>query len=81
MDTAKVFWSGRSQAIRLPKAFRLDAAEVRIRRDGRMLVLEPVADDWSWLDRLPGKLDDDAVAASGEPVQAQSRPGLDQIFP
>src|SRR5206468_559642 len=27
---AKVFWSGRSQAIRLPKDFRLSAREVRI---------------------------------------------------
>lgn len=35
MVTAKVFWSGRSQAVRLPRAFRVDAGEVRIRRRGR----------------------------------------------
>ena len=35
MDTAKVFWSGHSQAVRLPRAFRVDAGEVRIRRRGR----------------------------------------------
>ena len=39
---ARVFWSGRSQAVRLPKAFRLDTKEVTIRRDGEKLVLEPV---------------------------------------
>ena len=35
METAKVFWSGRSQAVRLPKTFRFESEEVRIRRHGR----------------------------------------------
>ena len=39
--TAKVFWSGRSQAIRLPRDFRLAESEVTIRKDGNRLVLEP----------------------------------------
>jgi hypothetical protein len=39
---AKVFWTGRSQAVRLPQKFRLDTAEVAVRREGRTLVLEPV---------------------------------------
>ena len=34
MDVAKVFWSGRSQAVRLPKTFRFDTDQVRIRRHG-----------------------------------------------
>jgi tRNA(fMet)-specific endonuclease VapC len=66
METAKVFWSGRSQAVRLPKAFRFDAAEVRIRRQGSAVVLEPIeTDEWAWLDALE-PLDDDAVAAALE---------------
>lgn len=40
---AKVFWSGRSQAIRLPKEMRVEAAEVAIARDGNRLVIEPLA--------------------------------------
>jgi len=32
MSTAKVFMNGRSQAIRLPKAFRVKSAEVRLKR-------------------------------------------------
>jgi antitoxin VapB len=32
-QTAKVFTTGRSQAVRLPKAFRFEASEVFIRRD------------------------------------------------
>lgn len=32
-QTAKLFWSGRSQAVRLPKKFRMEGEEVRIRRN------------------------------------------------
>jgi hypothetical protein len=38
----RVFWTGRSQAIRLPMAFRVSTAEVSIRREGARLVLEPL---------------------------------------
>jgi antitoxin VapB len=33
MPTAKIFMTGRSQAVRLPKEFRFDVEEVNIRRD------------------------------------------------
>ena len=46
MDTAKLFWSGRSQAVRLPKEFRMDATEVRIRRHGAAVILEPLLQGW-----------------------------------
>lgn len=39
---ARVFWSGRSQAVRLPKAFRFSTREVAIRQEGRSVVLEPI---------------------------------------
>jgi antitoxin VapB len=39
---AKVFKHGRSQAVRLPKAFRLSGSEVRVRRIGRAVLLEPM---------------------------------------
>lgn len=39
--TAKVFWSGRSQAVRLPKEFRFATEEVVIHRDGDRVILEP----------------------------------------
>jgi len=40
MDTAKVFMTGRSQAVRLPKAYRFDTAEVTLERtpDGGVLL-------------------------------------------
>lgn len=77
METAKVFWSGRSQAVRLPKAYRFESDEVRIRRHGDAVILEPVARDWAWLDSLVGSLDTDFTAAAAEEVRDQERPELD----
>jgi antitoxin VapB len=79
-EKAKVFWSGRSQAVRLPKEFRLETDEVRIRRHGSAIILEPVADDWAWLDRLVGQLDSDAARAAQEEPEPQGRPALDKLF-
>jgi antitoxin VapB len=45
--TAKVFMTGRSQAIRLPKECRIkDAKIVKICRDGDRLYIEPLLDSW-----------------------------------
>ena len=77
MDTAKVFWSGRSQAVRLPRDYRFDADEVRIRRHGNAVILEPVAQDWQWLEQVVAPLDDDFAQAVAESVPAQQRPALD----
>jgi antitoxin VapB len=52
--TAKLFKSGRSQAVRLPKEFRFEGKEVRIRRHGRGVLLEPMDVD---LDALFAKID------------------------
>lgn len=77
MDTAKVFWSGRSQAVRLPKDFRFDTDEVRIRRHGSAVILEPIAQDWAWLDDIIGAVDEDFELAVTEQVAQQERPELD----
>jgi len=80
METAKVFWSGRSQAVRLPKEYRLDAREVRLRRRGNGLILEPVPETWSWLDEIEGTLDEDFVEAVQEQPQAMDRPEIEKLF-
>jgi antitoxin VapB len=42
MLTAKLFQNGRSQAVRLPKAFRFEGVnEVEIERDGDAVILRP----------------------------------------
>lgn len=80
METAKVFWSGRSQAVRLPKGFRLNTDTVRIRKHGNSIVLEPIAEDWDWLDAIVGAIDDDFEKAVNESVEQQNRPELDDLF-
>jgi len=80
MDIAKVFWSGRSQAVRLPKEFRFDSDQVRIRRRGSAVILEPLPHDWQWLDPLTAELDDDFVKAVNERPAAQQCPGVDEFF-
>jgi antitoxin VapB len=77
METAKVFWSGRSQAVRLPKDFRFDTSEVRIRKHGNAVILEPIAEDWAWLDKVTGPVDEDFVQAATEQPAEQERPELD----
>jgi antitoxin VapB len=81
VEKAKLFWSGRSQAVRLPKDFRIAGDEVRIRRHGSAIILEPVATDWSWLDALVGRFDADAAEAALESAEEQARPDLDKLFP
>lgn len=48
VTTASVFMSGRSQAVRIPKAFWLDAERVAIRKRGDSLVLTPVKKEDQW---------------------------------
>jgi antitoxin VapB len=48
--TAKLFKNGRSQAVRLPKEFRFEGSEVRIRRVPEGVLLEPAVPDFdAWL--------------------------------
>jgi antitoxin VapB len=49
MDTAKLFQTGRSQAVRLPKAFRFEGNEVYIKRVGNGVLLTPKANPWQSL--------------------------------
>jgi antitoxin VapB len=52
MKTAKVFKSGNSQAVRLPREFKLDVAEVEVFRKDGDLVLRPLKKTWKdYLDR------------------------------
>ena len=81
MNKARVFWSGRSQAVRLPKEYRFEGEEVRIRRHGDAVILEPIASDWSWLDAIAGQMSGDFLPEGREqpPMQAD-RAELDELF-
>jgi antitoxin VapB len=54
---AKLFWKGRSQAVRLPKEFRFRGDEVLVRREGEAVILEPVPNR-GWPDCYWRRLDD-----------------------
>jgi antitoxin VapB len=79
---AKLFQTGRSQAVRLPKEFRFTGTEVRIRKVGTGVVLEPVGKNWGWLHDLRnlGPLDEDVIEATKQEVPQQERPALDRLF-
>ena len=46
METAKLFYSGNSQAVRLPREFRFTEDRVYIKRLGSVVVLLPYGDPW-----------------------------------
>ena len=48
MKKAKLFANGRSQAVRLPKEFRMPGTEVFIERRGHEVVLTPADADNRW---------------------------------
>ena len=54
---AKLFWNGRSQAVRLPKAFRFEGAEVRISKVGDRVILEPLKKPPIDIDKFWAELD------------------------
>ena len=54
---AKLFKHGRSQAVRLPKEFRLPGAEVRVRRLGRAVLLEPMTRDRKDIEAIFAEID------------------------
>lgn len=59
METAKVFESGRSQAVRLPKKFRFTTNEVVVQRLGTSLVLTPKEKIWdSFMSGINGFTED-----------------------
>jgi antitoxin VapB len=58
---AKIFKHGRSQAVRLPKEFRMPGTEVRVRRIGSGVLLEPMdapVDTKAWFAKLDEYLDE-----------------------
>jgi antitoxin VapB len=50
----KIFMNGRSQAVRLPRQFRLPGTQVRIRRVGNGILLEPIITD---IDKMFAEID------------------------
>jgi antitoxin VapB len=75
--TAKLFTTGRSQAVRLPAEFRFEGKEVFVRRDSRTgdVILSRKPDSWDGFFALYGKNDvpDDFLGPSDREQMTQDR--------
>ncbi len=62
MTRAKIFKSGNSQAVRLPKEFQFEGSEVYIKRVGRSIVLMPKDAPWDLFENSLGEFTPDFMA-------------------
>jgi antitoxin VapB len=80
---AKLFMHGRSQAVRLPKEFRLPGKEARVSRVGDKIILEPVEkppfDVNAWFARLDA-LGGAEFFPDGPPEDPPSKPDPRKFF-
>lgn len=78
LDTAKVFKTGRSQAVRLPKEYRFDTDEVTIERVGNAVILRPkVEDNAAWALRIHSILA--GFEGMPEEIERDRTPAIDDI--
>jgi len=76
MDTAKLFSSGRSQAVRLPKQYRFEGDSVLIKRVGRAVVLLPRRATWDSLSEALELFEPGLRLARKQPARAERRRAL-----
>jgi len=76
MATARIFRSGNSQAVRLPKQFRLSGKEVEIFRRGNELVLREKTQGMERAFELLASLPDDFLSDGRKDDPPQLRKGL-----
>jgi antitoxin VapB len=76
--TARVFRSGNSQAVRIPKEFQLEATEVEIQKRGEALVLRPKRRSWAGLLDSLSKFSSDFMESGRNQPGAQRRAQLFQ---
>ena len=70
---AKVFLNGRSQAIRIPKDFRVDSTEVYIEKVGDTLIITPKKKNhWDVLSEILAQVD------TSDFMQERVQPPLDK---
>ena len=71
--TAKIFRSGNSQAVRIPKEFQLEGTEVEIMRRGETLILRPKRKSWTPFLKSLAKFSDDFMERGREQPEPQER--------
>ena len=76
MDIAKLFLSGRSQAVRLPQQYRVPGHEVAVKHFGNGVLLLPIDDPWQMLEAGLQAFEPGFVLIRDQPVQ-QRRDAID----
>lgn len=76
MATAKVFRSGNSQAVRIPREFQFDTDEVEIERRGDEVVLRPPIRNLRGAFDALAAMPEDFFAEGRQDLPPQSRKGL-----
>jgi antitoxin VapB len=75
MDTAKIFQTGRSQAVRLPKAYRFSGQEVFIKKTQQGVLLIPKDDAWALVRQALTEFEPELQIERDQPSE-QVRPEL-----
>lgn len=76
MDTAEIFINGRSQAIRLPKAYRFEGKEVYIKRTSEGVLLIPKDNSvWDVWENNLRKYEKPFMTNRNQPESQQERAG------
>ncbi|MDE3174840.1 MAG: antitoxin [Pseudomonadota bacterium] len=82
---ARVFKSGNSQAVRLPKAFRFDVDQVEVTQEGDALILRPHVenrDPWASLKEAMARgFSDDFMAGGREQPEMPPDRDFGDVFP
>jgi antitoxin VapB len=73
MHTAKVFRSGNSQAVRIPKEYAIEESELYIQRVGNSLVLSSMNVPWTSLRDSLVKFSDDVFSDGRKQPENQDR--------
>ena len=76
MLSSKVFVSGNSQAIRLPKEYQVEDKELYIQKIGKTIILFPKTDPWEMFEGSLNEFSDDFMADGRNQPGMQNRAGL-----
>ncbi|MDB6041156.1 MAG: vapB [Verrucomicrobiales bacterium] len=74
MDVAKLFPNGKSQAVRLPKAYRFEGDYVYIKKMGSAVLLIPARKPWDIITEALSGLDEDFLSERGQGDQKRDTP-------
>ena len=76
MLSSKVFISGNSQAIRLPKEYQVEEKELYIQKIGSTIILFPKTNPWETFENSLNEFTDDFMKGGRNQPKMQEREGL-----